>query len=164
LVSFGLISFGITELLVIAVLVIVFVGPDRLPEMMRFVGKQYGRLRRASDELRRAFQLEVDRVDADSRAKEIRKRREELMARRRTEREAKADGPVARGDELDTTPPPEDEDPGGLAAQALADAGVEATPAEASPQEPAELDQPDSAFPVDDDPPTEDVPSREPSP
>ncbi|GEM_PF-1329931 len=142
MVLFGLISFGFMELLVIAVLVIVFVGPDRLPEMMRFVGKQYGRLRRASDELRRAFQIEVDRVDGDRRAQEIRKRREELMARRRAEREANADGPVARDDDLTPQTPPDDEDPGGLAAQALADAGVPS---------------PDPAFPIDDDPVTDEV-------
>jgi len=101
-VTFGLISFGFVELAVIAVLVIVVVGPDRMPEMMRYVGKQYGRLRRASDELRRAFQLEVDRVDADRRAVEIRTRREELLAERKKAREEAKDqgkepeGPVAR--------------------------------------------------------------------
>ena len=144
MVPFGLISFGFMELLVIAVLVIVFVGPDRLPEMMRYVGRQYGRLRRASDELRRAFQLEVDRVDADHRAREIRKRREELMARRRAERESNAEGPVARSDDLATPAPPEEEDPGGLAARALEDAGY-------SPDT-EEVEDRDPAFPVDDEP------------
>ena len=144
MVPFGLISLGISELLVVAVLVIVFVGPDRLPEMMRFVGRQYGRLRRASDELRRAFQLEVDRVDSEQRAQEIRLRREELMARRRAEREANAAMPVAREDELPDgqaapAQDPVDEDPDGLGAQALADAGV--VP-----------DADDPAFPVDDEP------------
>ncbi len=155
MVPFGLISFGFVELVVIAVLVIVFVGPDRLPEMMRFVGRQYGRLRRASDELRRAFQLEVDRVDAEQRAKEIRKRREELMARRKAEREANPEGPVARDDDPADTPEwPEDEDPGGLAARALADAGVS----------PEGRDGADPVFPVDDDPETEEAPVREPPP
>ncbi len=96
MVPFGLISLGFTELLVIGVLVIVFVGPDRLPDLMRFVGRQYGRLRRASDELRRAFQLEVDRVDADHRAEEIRRRREDLLQRRGTSQEETPTRAVAR--------------------------------------------------------------------
>jgi Tat protein translocase TatB subunit len=147
LVQFGLISFGFTEMLVIAVLVIVFVGPDRLPEMMRFVGKQYGRLRRASDELRRAFQLEVDRADSEERSKEIRRRREALMARRRAEKEKNQSLPVARPDDLAEDDTPEDEDPGGLAAQALADAGVPSGDTE--------------PFETSDDPTTEEAPARD---
>ncbi len=109
--TFGLISFGFVELAVIAVLVIVFVGPDRMPEMMRFVGRQYGRLRRASDELRRAFQLEVDRVDADKRATEIRKRREELLAKRKEARANKQEGPVVRQIGIEPEAPAEGEEP-----------------------------------------------------
>lgn len=97
-------NIGLGELLVVGVLVLVFVGPDRLPELMRFLGKHYGRLRRASDDLRRAFQMEVDKQDADRRAEEIRRRREELLARRRLEAEA-----MRKGTEQDT---PTEEIPG----------------------------------------------------
>ncbi|HJN73353.1 MAG TPA: twin-arginine translocase TatA/TatE family subunit [Myxococcota bacterium] len=78
-------NLGLTEMLVIFILVVVFVGPDDLPELMKFLGRAYGKIRRASNELRRAFTLEVDKVEAEGRAAEIRKRREALVARRREE-------------------------------------------------------------------------------
>ncbi len=77
---FGL---GWNELFFIAILAVVIVGPDRLPEMMKFLGRQYGKLRRASDELRRAFMYEADKVDQEKRLEELRQRREE--ARKRSE-------------------------------------------------------------------------------
>lgn len=97
-----MLNIGLSEMLVVAILVIVFVGPDDLPRMMRLLGRNYAKLRRASEELRRAFTLEVDRVEADRRAEEIRRRREELLARRRAQQEARAatgeapDGPQPR--------------------------------------------------------------------
>jgi len=78
-----MLGFGWQEILFVLVLAIVVVGPERLPEMLRFLGKQYGKLRRASDELRRAFMLEADRADSSKRADELRKRRDE--ARRRAD-------------------------------------------------------------------------------
>jgi sec-independent protein translocase protein TatB len=77
---FGL---GWNELLFVGILAVVVVGPDRLPEMMQFLGRQYGKLRRASDELRRAFMFEADKVDQEKRLDELRKRREQ--ARRRAD-------------------------------------------------------------------------------
>ena len=98
-----MLNIGMAELMVIGVLVIVFVGPDDLPELMRWLGRGYGKLRRASDDLRRAFQLEVDKVDAEARAEEIERRRAEMQARRearRAEIEAKrAIAPQPRKDE-----------------------------------------------------------------
>lgn len=80
-------NLGLTEMLVVFILVIVFVGPDDLPKMMKFLGRTYGKIRRASDDLRRAFTLEVDKVDAEARAAEIKRRREALLARRKEEAE-----------------------------------------------------------------------------
>ena len=48
--SFGL---GYSEILVIAVIALIVIGPKRLPELLRNVGKVMGQLRRASDDLRR---------------------------------------------------------------------------------------------------------------
>ena len=58
---------GFGEMLVVAVLVIVFIGPDGLPDLMRVLGRFYAQARRASDELRRTFNAEVARVEADRR-------------------------------------------------------------------------------------------------
>lgn len=72
------------EMLVIGVLVLVFFRPEQLPDLMRHAGRLYGKVRGASDDLRRAFNTEVARVDADRRREELLRRREEL-ARRRAE-------------------------------------------------------------------------------
>jgi len=91
---FGL---GWNELFFVGILAVVVVGPDRLPEMMRFLGRQYGKLRRASDELRRAFMFEADKVDQEKRLEELRKRREQARKRadeiRRRALEAKGTQP-----------------------------------------------------------------------
>ncbi len=76
-----MLNLGLTEIVVIFVVAIVVVGPERLPNVVRWLGRQYGKLMRASDELRRAFVMEADRVDAEARADELRKRREEARAR-----------------------------------------------------------------------------------
>ena len=63
-------SFGFGEILIIGVVLLLFVGPDRLPQLMRTAGRAYGQLRRAADEMRRAFMMEADRVDAALRVEE----------------------------------------------------------------------------------------------
>ena len=78
-----MLNLGFGELAIIAVLAIVVVGPDRLPEMLRYLGKQYGKVMRASNELRRAFMVEADRDEALKRAAALRERREQ--ARKRAE-------------------------------------------------------------------------------
>lgn len=78
-----MLNLGFGEIAIIVVLAIVVVGPDRLPEMLRFLGKQYGKVMRASNELRRAFMIEADRDEAKKRAETLRKRREQ--ARKRAE-------------------------------------------------------------------------------
>ena len=78
-----MLGLGWQEIAFVLVLAIVVVGPDRLPETLRFLGRQYGRLRNASEELRRAFMLEADRSDAEKRAEALRERRE--AARKRAE-------------------------------------------------------------------------------
>lgn len=72
---FGL---DLSEMLVIAILVIVVVGPDDLPKLLALVGRYYGKLRRMSDDLRRAFNAEIARAEADERRSELRRRKEEL--------------------------------------------------------------------------------------
>ena len=102
---FGL---GMGEILLIAALVLVGVGPDKLPEMMRPGGKWYAQLRRAADDLRRAFVMEADRMDADERLEKLEKRRQAaLEARRKAQDEA---GGVAQAPKLPPTPadPPEE--------------------------------------------------------
>jgi sec-independent protein translocase protein TatB len=84
-----MLDLGFGEILVIVVLAIVVVGPDKLPETLRFLGRQYGKLMKASNELRRAFMAEADRAEAEERARDLKKKREEARARA-TEARARA--------------------------------------------------------------------------
>ena len=77
-----MLNIGLWELLVIVVAGLVFVGPERLPNVMRFLGRSYAKVRHASRDLRMAFQQEVDRVDNERRSEEIARRREALKRRR----------------------------------------------------------------------------------
>ena len=80
-----MLNFGLGEIVLVAAVALIFVGPERLPEMLRFLGRQYGKLRAATYEIRREFTIEVDRVVAEERAEMLRQRREE--ARKRLEEE-----------------------------------------------------------------------------
>ncbi len=93
-----MLNLGLTEIIVVLVVAIVVVGPERLPNVVRWLGRQYGKLMRASDELRRAFVIEADRAEAEARAEELQKRREE--ARKRIE--------AARASIDPSTPQPRD--------------------------------------------------------
>lgn len=78
-----MLNLGFTEIMLVCVVAIIFVGPERLPTMLGWLGRQYGKIRSASEELRQAFVVEADRVEADKRAEALRRRRNE--ARRRIE-------------------------------------------------------------------------------
>ena len=82
-----MLNFGFGEILLILALALVVVGPDRLPEMVRFLGRQYGKLMRASNELRQAFVLEAERSEAERRADLLKQRREAARARAQAARE-----------------------------------------------------------------------------
>jgi sec-independent protein translocase protein TatA len=57
----GIGSVGFTEILVIAVIVLIFFGPQRLPEMTRALGGAMREFRRSLNEIQRELE-EVDRV------------------------------------------------------------------------------------------------------
>jgi sec-independent protein translocase protein TatB len=91
-----MLGIGIGEILMIAVVALLFVGPERLPKVMRELGRQYGRLRRAADELRRAFVLEADRQDASVRYAALQERRQAAAEIRRKAQEDAGEGTVAQ--------------------------------------------------------------------
>ena len=70
-----MLNVGIFELLLIAGIALMVVGPEQLPKLFRSAGHWYGQARRAADELRRAFVLEADRQDASDRYELMRERR-----------------------------------------------------------------------------------------
>ena len=71
-----MLNFGFFEIIVVVVLSLVVVGPERLPIVVRYLGRQYGKLMRASQELRRAFILEAERVDAEEKQQKLQKDKE----------------------------------------------------------------------------------------
>lgn len=90
-----MLSVGLAELVLIAFVVLLVVGPDDLPRLLREVGRRYGQLRRAADDLRRAFVLEADRQDAEERYAKMQARRQEAMEARRKALEEAGEGAVA---------------------------------------------------------------------
>jgi sec-independent protein translocase protein TatB len=92
-------NLGFTEIMLVMIVAIVVVGPDRLPILLGWLGRQYGKLRSASEELRQAFVLEADRVETDKRTEHLRHRRDEARRRieaARAKAEEDASSPVPR--------------------------------------------------------------------
>ena len=72
-----MLGLNFSEVIVIVIVLIVVVGPERLPPLLRTAGRYYGQIKRMSDEFRRAFMVEVDREEAEQRAAQFKKRRED---------------------------------------------------------------------------------------
>lgn len=60
---------GSTELLVILVVALIVIGPSKLPQIARGVGKAFGEFKRASNDLKRTIDHEVDRIERDEKTK-----------------------------------------------------------------------------------------------
>ncbi|MEW5774363.1 MAG: Sec-independent protein translocase protein TatB [Thermodesulfobacteriota bacterium] len=60
---------GSTELVVILVVAIIVIGPSKLPKMARGVGKAFGEFKRASNDLKRTIDHEVERIERDEKTK-----------------------------------------------------------------------------------------------
>jgi len=46
---------GMTEMIVIAVIALIFIGPDQIPQVARTVGRFLNELRRSTDDIKRQF-------------------------------------------------------------------------------------------------------------
>ncbi len=62
---FGL---GIGEILVILVVILLVLGPDKMPGIARMLGRGMAEFRRASRDLRETFETELSRPDAQEKA------------------------------------------------------------------------------------------------
>lgn len=102
-----MLGMGMGEMALIMVVALLVVPPDQLPKAMRQMGRWYGQIRRAADDLRRAFTLEADRQDAAERYRELQERRKKAQeARKKAEAEA---GAVAQPDAVAPAQPSETE-------------------------------------------------------
>jgi sec-independent protein translocase protein TatB len=71
-------NIGPQELLVILVIALVVVGPRRLPELSRSIGKALRSLRSAQDEVRRTVQEVLDPEPVREAARDLRAARDEV--------------------------------------------------------------------------------------
>lgn len=102
------------ELLIIAAIALVVIGPERLPQATRTMGQMYARVRREAENFRRALVQEADRVDEEDRLKELRRKRMEAqLERERKLAEGQDDGTRAQPDPAAArqTPPTDLEEP-----------------------------------------------------
>ena len=54
-----------TEVVIILVLALIFIGPEKLPKLAKNLGKGIKELRKTTDELKTAFESEVNAVQDD---------------------------------------------------------------------------------------------------
>lgn len=64
---------GSTELLIILVVALIVIGPSKLPDLMRTLGKGMAEFRRMSSDVKSTFEAEVDRADREHRQAEAKK-------------------------------------------------------------------------------------------
>lgn len=111
----GIGNLGLTEIIVLAVLVLVFFGPSRLPDIARGLGKAMREFKKGMNEVQREFE-EMERRQRESRS-------EEERARARKEEGPKA-GERVRPPEAEGDPDPDD-----AAGGTDGEAGEESAPA-----------------------------------
>lgn len=71
-----MLSIGTGEIVVIFLLALVFLGPRRLPELARQIGKIVGELRRTADDLKHTLEDEVREEERQRRLEELRAARQ----------------------------------------------------------------------------------------
>lgn len=92
-------SLGPLEIMLILALALVFLGPEKLPDVARQVGKFVGQIRRTTDELKRTLDTEIRDEERDRRLAEYRER----QSAARMEREAALKGTGEADGELPGT-------------------------------------------------------------
>jgi sec-independent protein translocase protein TatA len=72
---------GLPELILIMVLALLVLGPQRLPEVARMVGRAYAQLRRASDEFQRTIRQDIAALERQEDANRNKAVAEEIRER-----------------------------------------------------------------------------------
>ena len=70
---------GLPEMIVIAIVALVFIGPKNLPGVLRSVGRGLVQLKRATNEVRTTVQDEMDQIERDIDLKDVREAATDLM-------------------------------------------------------------------------------------
>ncbi len=105
-------NLGPLEILVVFGLALVVLGPRRLPEVARYLGKFYGTIRKTTWELRQTLDNELLEEERRERREAAEKRREEFRAKRAAERaqEEPPPPPEVGPTVAEEAPPPESSD------------------------------------------------------
>lgn len=64
---------GSTELLVILVVALIVIGPSKLPDLMKTLGKGMAEFRRMSSDVKSTLEAEVDRAEREQKQAEAQK-------------------------------------------------------------------------------------------
>ncbi|MBF0515085.1 MAG: twin-arginine translocase TatA/TatE family subunit [Desulfovibrionaceae bacterium] len=133
---FGIDSSGFIIIMIVALIV---VGPERLPEIMAKLGKFMAQLRGMTHEVKRSFEIEFERADLEKRKAEAMKELFPEEEPARAEAEASAESELA----VETAELAEPAEAPGAPDETDAETG-EAAPAavSAEPDEPAEAGAP----------------------
>ncbi len=91
---------GMQELLIVAVVALLVVGPKRLPEVAQMLGKGYAQLRKAADDLQGSLKAEMD----VKRAEELKKKYPHLAVEDAGEKPAPTPGAAGPGETADRVP------------------------------------------------------------
>jgi sec-independent protein translocase protein TatB len=81
---------GTTELMIILVVALVVLGPKKLPQVARSLGKAFGEFKRVSTDVKRTIDVEVDRLEREDKDKKAKQelRAEDAGAQKKTEQAA----------------------------------------------------------------------------
>ena len=63
---------GLPEIIIIAVVALIFIGPDKLPGVLRSIGKGLVELKRATSDVRSTVQEEMQKIEDEIELKEVR--------------------------------------------------------------------------------------------
>ena len=63
---------GLPEMIIIAVVALIFIGPDKLPGVLRSIGKGLVELKRATSDVRSTVQEEMQKIEDEIELKEVR--------------------------------------------------------------------------------------------
>jgi sec-independent protein translocase protein TatB len=90
--------FSVPHLVVLFIVVLVFFGPHKLPELARGLGKLMAEFRKASNDFKMAFEEEMRNIERQTRENEWKKSQEEAEAKRQAELAASGDSTSSPSD------------------------------------------------------------------
>ena len=87
--------FSVPHLVVLFIVVLVFFGPHKLPELARGLGKLMAEFRKASNDFKMAFEEEMRTIERQAREAEWKKSQEQAEAKRQAELSGSSAGSAA---------------------------------------------------------------------